>query len=28
LVTAPHFPGCAFTFRTASSSFNVSVYMP
>jgi hypothetical protein len=28
LVTAPHFPACAFTFRTVFSSFNVSVYMP
>jgi hypothetical protein len=28
LVTAPHYPVCAFTFRTAFSSFSVSVYMP
>jgi hypothetical protein len=28
LVTATHCPACAFTFRTAFSSFSVSVYMP
>jgi hypothetical protein len=26
LVTAPHCPACAFTFRTAFNSFSVSVY--
>jgi hypothetical protein len=27
LVTASHFPAYTFTFRTACSSFNISVYM-
>jgi hypothetical protein len=28
LVTAPHYPACAFTFRISFSSFSVSVHMP
>jgi hypothetical protein len=28
MVTAPHFPACAFTSRTAFRSFSVSFYTP